>query len=75
METWRPWHLRALSSFGVERHAEHAMVANGEAVVADVGWTSQRAANHQLATFRESGFGYFLEMAMRPQTIGYALLD
>ena len=28
-----------------------------------------------LATFRESGFGYFLEMATRPQTIGYALLD
>ena len=25
--------------------------------------------------FRESGFGYFLEMATRPQTIGYALLD
>ena len=29
----------------------------------------------QLATFRASGFGYFLEMATRPQTIGYALLD
>ena len=25
--------------------------------------------------FREDGFGYFLEMATRPQTIGYALLD
>jgi pimeloyl-ACP methyl ester carboxylesterase len=35
----------------------------------------ERAAAHQLATFRESGFGYFLEMATRPQTIGYALLD
>jgi pimeloyl-ACP methyl ester carboxylesterase len=28
-----------------------------------------------LATFRASGFGYFLEQATRPQTIGYALLD
>jgi pimeloyl-ACP methyl ester carboxylesterase len=35
----------------------------------------ERAAQAQLATFRESGFGYFLEMATRPQTIGYALLD
>ena len=35
----------------------------------------ERAAPDPLATFRESGFGYFLEMATRPQTIGYALLD
>jgi pimeloyl-ACP methyl ester carboxylesterase len=35
----------------------------------------ERVATEQLATFRESGFGYFLEMATRPQTIGYALLD
>jgi pimeloyl-ACP methyl ester carboxylesterase len=35
----------------------------------------ERAAADQLATFRQSGFGYFLEMATRPQTIGYALLD
>jgi pimeloyl-ACP methyl ester carboxylesterase len=35
----------------------------------------ERAATDQLDTFRESGFGYFLEMATRPQTIGYALLD
>jgi len=35
----------------------------------------ERAAADQLATFRESGFGYFLEMATRPQTISYALLD
>src|SRR5215216_999701 len=35
----------------------------------------ERAAADTLATFRESGFGYFLEMATRPQTIGYALLD
>jgi pimeloyl-ACP methyl ester carboxylesterase len=35
----------------------------------------ERAAQAQLDTFRTSGFGYFLEMATRPQTIGYSLLD
>ena len=35
----------------------------------------ERAAAKALATFRQDGFGYFLEMATRPQTIGYALLD
>ena len=35
----------------------------------------ERAASDALATFRASGFGYFLEQATRPQTIGYALLD
>jgi pimeloyl-ACP methyl ester carboxylesterase len=35
----------------------------------------ERAAQAQLDTFKTSGFGYFLEMATRPQTIGYALLD
>ena len=35
----------------------------------------ERAAAEQVATFRTSGFGYFLEMATRPQTIGYSLLD
>jgi pimeloyl-ACP methyl ester carboxylesterase len=35
----------------------------------------ERAALDQVNTFMEDGFGYFLEMATRPQTIGYALLD
>jgi pimeloyl-ACP methyl ester carboxylesterase len=35
----------------------------------------ERAALEALTTFRTSGFGYFLEQATRPQTIGYALLD
>ena len=35
----------------------------------------ERAAAAALAEFRQSGFGYFLEQATRPQTIGYALLD
>lgn len=35
----------------------------------------ERAAAAQIATFQQSGNGYFVEMATRPQTIGYALLD
>jgi hypothetical protein len=35
----------------------------------------ERAAAEAFATFRQDGFGYFLEMATRPQTIGYAMLD
>src|SRR5580692_3696464 len=35
----------------------------------------ERAALEQTKTFMASGFGYFLEQATRPQTIGYALLD
>jgi pimeloyl-ACP methyl ester carboxylesterase len=35
----------------------------------------ERAAMEQGAAFRATGFGYFLEQATRPQTIGYALLD
>ncbi len=35
----------------------------------------ERAAAEQDATSRATGFGYFIEQATRPQTIGYALLD
>jgi pimeloyl-ACP methyl ester carboxylesterase len=35
----------------------------------------ERTALAALDTFRATGFGYFLEQATRPQTIGYALLD
>src|SRR3712207_9305931 len=35
----------------------------------------ERAAAEAFATFRQGGFGYFLEMATWPQTIGDALLD
>src|SRR6476659_6438023 len=35
----------------------------------------ERGAAAQIATFQRSGNGYFVEMATRPQTIGYALLD
>jgi pimeloyl-ACP methyl ester carboxylesterase len=35
----------------------------------------EKAARAAITAFREGGFGYFLEQATRPQTIGYALLD
>jgi pimeloyl-ACP methyl ester carboxylesterase len=35
----------------------------------------ERAAIAQITAFRATGFGYFLEQATRPQTIGYGLLD
>jgi pimeloyl-ACP methyl ester carboxylesterase len=35
----------------------------------------ERAAAEATAKFRQDGFDYFLEMATRPQTIGYALVD
>jgi pimeloyl-ACP methyl ester carboxylesterase len=36
---------------------------------------AERAAADALDAFRATGFGYFLEQATRPQTIGYALTD
>jgi len=35
----------------------------------------EKAATAAIATFRTGGFGYFIEQATRPQTVGYALLD
>ncbi len=35
----------------------------------------ERAALSAVATFKATGFGYFLEQSTRPQTIGYSLLD
>ena len=35
----------------------------------------EHAAPEAVETFKTDGFGYFLEMATRPQTIGYAQLD
>jgi pimeloyl-ACP methyl ester carboxylesterase len=35
----------------------------------------ERSAAAAIATFQADGFAYFLEMATRPQTIGYAQLD
>jgi pimeloyl-ACP methyl ester carboxylesterase len=35
----------------------------------------ERSAAKALSTFKQDGFGYFLEMATRPQTVSYGLLD
>jgi pimeloyl-ACP methyl ester carboxylesterase len=35
----------------------------------------ERNAAAQIGTFQKTGEGYFIEMATRPETIGYALLD
>jgi len=35
----------------------------------------EKAARAAINVFKAGGFGYFLEQATRPQTIGYALLD
>ncbi|XVV08762.1 epoxide hydrolase family protein [Actinoplanes sp. CA-131856] len=39
------------------------------------GTEAERAALAAIKTFQSSGNGYFVEMATRPQTIGYALQD
>ncbi len=54
-------------------HMNLLVTALGPPLPADT--AEERAATDALTTFRASGFAYFLEMATRPQTIGYALLD
>jgi pimeloyl-ACP methyl ester carboxylesterase len=46
---------------------------SGAPVPADT--DEEKAAQAAIDLFRATGFGYFLEMATRPQTIGYAQLD
>jgi pimeloyl-ACP methyl ester carboxylesterase len=48
---------------------------NPEALSGSPPSEEERAALDALATFSATGFGYFLEQANRPETIGYALLD
>src|SRR4051795_5502369 len=54
-------------------HTNLLVPALGGAMPTDT--DEERAAAAQLATFGQSGNGYYIEMATRPQTIGYALLD
>ena len=54
-------------------HTNLLVPALGGAMPTDT--DEERAAAAQIATFGQSGNGYFVEMATRPQTIGYALLD
>ena len=55
----------------------HLNLLTGASGIADLPAKSEQelAAQKALATFMASGFGYFLEQATRPQTIGYSLLD
>src|ERR687897_338055 len=50
-----------------------AVLAIGDQLPKESG--QERAAAEALATFKQGGFGYFLGMGTRPQTIGYSLLD
>jgi pimeloyl-ACP methyl ester carboxylesterase len=54
-------------------HTNLLVPALGGAMPTDT--DEERAAAAQIATFGQSGNGYFVEMANRPQTVGYALLD
>jgi pimeloyl-ACP methyl ester carboxylesterase len=54
-------------------HTNLLVTVLGGAVKAET--EEERAAQAAFDSFRATGFGYFLEQATRPQTIGYALLD
>jgi pimeloyl-ACP methyl ester carboxylesterase len=60
---------------GVHINVLTAVVVPGVAEQLPVESEQERAAQDALNTFTTDGSGYFLEMATRPQTIGYALLD
>ena len=60
---------------GVHINVLTAVVVPGVADHLPVESEKERAAHNALNTFTTDGSGYFLEMATRPQTIGYALLD
>src|SRR5687768_9805999 len=56
----------------------HLSLLSGALAIADklpAKSEQERAAHEALATFRTSGFGYFLQQSTRPQMIGYSLLD
>jgi pimeloyl-ACP methyl ester carboxylesterase len=58
---------------GVHMNLLAAALAIADKLPADT--EEEQAALAALAAFRATGFGYFLEQATRPETIGYALLD
>jgi pimeloyl-ACP methyl ester carboxylesterase len=56
-------------------HMNLLIAASGMADQLPAESEKERAALAALGAFMATGFGYFLEQATRPQTIGYALLD
>jgi pimeloyl-ACP methyl ester carboxylesterase len=60
---------------GIHTNLLTPALGNAEALSGSPPSAEERAALDALATFRATGFGYFVEQANRPETIGYALLD
>jgi pimeloyl-ACP methyl ester carboxylesterase len=60
---------------GIHINVLTAVVVPGVAEQLPAESEQERAAHDAINTFSTDGSGYFLEMATRPQTIGYALLD
>jgi pimeloyl-ACP methyl ester carboxylesterase len=60
---------------GIHTNILVTALGQAEALSSSPPTDKERAALDALAAFRATGFGYFLEQATRPQTIGYALLD
>ena len=58
---------------GIHTNLLVAVLAIGDQLPAES--EQERAAHAARKEFSQTGFGYFLEMATRPQTIGYGLLD
>jgi pimeloyl-ACP methyl ester carboxylesterase len=58
---------------GIHLNFLRTALATVSALPADT--DDERAAVAAIGTFRSTGYGYFLEQATRPQTIGYSLLD
>jgi pimeloyl-ACP methyl ester carboxylesterase len=60
---------------GIHTNLLTPALGNAEALSGSPPSEAERAALDALATFQATGFGYFVEQANRPETIGYALLD
>jgi pimeloyl-ACP methyl ester carboxylesterase len=60
---------------GIHTNLLTPALGDADALSASPPTKEERAALDQLATFRATGVGYFIEQATRPETIGYALLD
>jgi pimeloyl-ACP methyl ester carboxylesterase len=58
---------------GIHLNILGAALAIGDQLPAES--DKEQAAHDAFTTFKNDGYGYFLEMATRPQTIGYAQLD
>jgi hypothetical protein len=60
---------------GIHTNLLTPALGDAEALSSSPTTKEEQAALDQLAEFRATGVGYFIEQATRPETIGYALLD